>query len=531
MTSFINMHAYLLLNMAIAFGLVITKSVMHLPYFKHLLPTQRLKYVRYSFLIMTIAALAIPHVLNLVAFNHFSTFQLQPMLRSAYSNMQSYVSVEKPIVYVNKQSYSLPIYKLFLFFIDLIIVLGVITYAKNIYSLNKIRNASFCKHTINQIHILFNDKLSSPFCWSFFKEHYIAFPTYLLENLKDLRLALRHELQHIRQGDTYWLHFMYIIKCICFWNPFIRGWISWLNELQEFSCDEAIVVRQKVSPQDYAQSLINIAKFALHHQSIPQGALGMQNNSTSILYRRVKMLFNYKNSKFKVTHIISAYIISFLSAISFAYAFNTSSIKGPLSTQQVQAIINKSQIDKRFDVRANKEVVETLNNIITSDKARMTMRESLKRMKDYQSHIEFELKKRSMPRDLLVIPLTESGYQQLDQSKNPLFAAGIWQIIPSTAKHVGLIINKERDDRLDTVLSTQAALTYLSQHYSQFNDWKLACIAYEIGERATAKLIEEVGSRDAWELAQSPKAPADLKRFLALFDSELIIMHNPSLVS
>lgn len=531
MTSFINMHSYLLLNAAIAFGFIITKSIAKLPYFNHVLPIQRLKYVRYSFLIIIVMAFALPHILTLFNYNQSSTFQLQPMLRSAYSNIQSYVQVEKPIVYVNKQSYSLPIYELFLVIISIIIITGLINYVKNIYSLNKMKKSSFCKHAINRVHILFNDKLSSPFCWSFFKGHYIAFPSYLLENASDLKLALRHELQHIRQKDTYWLHFMFATKCICFWNPLIKAWINWLNELQEFACDQAIVVKKKVPPEDYAQSLINIAKLTLQHHNIPQGALGMQGNSPSILYRRVNMLFDYKKGKSMLMRIVAAYIISFLSAISLAYALNTSSVTGPLSSKQVQDIINKSHIDKSFQVSATKEVVEALNNIITSDKARMTMRESLKRMKQYQSHIESELKKQSMPTDLLVIPLAESAYQPLDQSKNPVLAAGIWQIIPSTAKRFGLTIDENRDDRLDTLLSTQAALTYLNQNYSQFNNWKLACVAYEIGEAATAKLIEEVGSKDAWELALSPKAPADLKRFLALLDSELIIMHNPALIS
>jgi soluble lytic murein transglycosylase-like protein len=93
-----------------------------------------------------------------------------------------------------------------------------------------------------------------------------------------------------------------------------------------------------------------------------------------------------------------------------------------------------------------------------------------------------------------------------------------------------LIINDKRDDRLDTQLSTKAALAYLQQTHEQFGNWKLAFVAYEIGEKNTDSLIKEIKSRDAWALARSPSAPKSLKKSIAMFDAALIIMHNPSLI-
>jgi membrane-bound lytic murein transglycosylase D len=152
-------------------------------------------------------------------------------------------------------------------------------------------------------------------------------------------------------------------------------------------------------------------------------------------------------------------------------------------------------------------------------------------MKKYQPFIQEELQKKGMPKDLLAVPLVESGYRPLDQSKNPVLAAGIWQIIPETGKRLGLVINENQDDRLDTALSTKAALTYLNANHEQFNDWRLAVIAYEIGENNTDQLIQKTGSRDAWVLARSSDAPESLKKFIAMFDAALIIVHNPSLIN
>jgi len=134
-----------------------------------------------------------------------------------------------------------------------------------------------------------------------------------------------------------------------------------------------------------------------------------------------------------------------------------------------------------------------------------------------------------MPNQLLVLPLVESGYNV--EAKSAMLATGIWQFIPSTAKNFDLTVTSQRDDRLDTQLSTQAALSYLKALYSQFHDWKLAVIAYEIGEKNTEKLINTIGSRNAWVIARSPSAPKDLKKFLSMFEASVIIMNNPELVT
>jgi hypothetical protein len=122
-----------------------------------------------------------------------------------------------------------------------------------------------------------------------------------------------------------------------------------------------------------------------------------------------------------------------------------------------------------------------INNIRNSAQARTYMQDALSNMKHYQPIIEPALKNNDMPLDLMALPIVESGYQPLDASKNPMQAAGIWQIIPSTAqKKYGLIIDSQRDDRMDTSLSTKAALNYLNNSHAKFNDWRLAVIAYEI---------------------------------------------------
>lgn len=533
MNSIINVHSYFVLNGAIVIGYIIARLILSLPPLKQkILQSQRLKFARYSFFTAVLSFFLVPAILSVIPSSYHSNFQFEPILKNASAHfLQNHKMINEQITQIgSSQSYfSMNIFLMIIFIAVVCIFIG--KYIKNLFILIKFQQESFCQHKINNIHILFSATAEIPFCWSLLKNYYIAIPNEFLEKEDDLKLAIRHELQHIRQGDTHWLHFLTLVKSVCFWNPFMKLWINWLDELQEFSCDESIILRKKTLPTAYARCLVNAASDTLKRSLLPQGTLGIHGLSKSILFRRVNMLFNYNEGKTKKLSIVIAYLFSFFALISAAYALNGSPGMAPLSTKQVAAIIKQSHLDKSFQITATPEVVNEINNIRNSDKARSSIHQSLQRMKKYQPFIQEALQKKGMPNDLLVVPLVESSYQPLDQSKNPALAAGIWQIIPETGKRLGLVINEKQDDRLDTALSTKAALTYLNANHEQFHDWSLAVIAYEIGENNTDQLIQKTGSRDAWVLARSSAAPENLKKFVAMFDAALIIMHNPSLIN
>jgi beta-lactamase regulating signal transducer with metallopeptidase domain len=128
--------------------------------------------------------------------------------------------------------------------------LFTINYLHTLMTLKKLQRDAFCRYHLNNVHILFSSRTTIPFCWSFFQNHFIIIPNALLEKREEMQLAIRHELQHIRQGDTHWLQIMIVIKLIFFWNPFLMMWMKWLNELQEFACDEAVIHEEKRRPHN-----------------------------------------------------------------------------------------------------------------------------------------------------------------------------------------------------------------------------------------------------------------------------------------
>src|SRR5690606_13407755 len=105
----------------------------------------------------------------------------------------------------------------------------------------------------------------------------------------------------------------------------------------------------------------------------------------------------------------------------------------------------------------------------------------LTRARPYLHYIASELEARGMPADLALLPIVESAYDPFAYSHGR--AAGLWQIIPGTAKRLGVTQSWWFDGRRDVVQSTRGALDYLEMLHEMFDgDWLLAIAGYNSGE-------------------------------------------------
>ncbi len=130
-----------------------------------------------------------------------------------------------------------------------------------------------------------------------------------------------------------------------------------------------------------------------------------------------------------------------------------------------------------------------------------------------------ELKRRNLPLELALLPFIESNYDPNAFSHGS--AAGFWQIIPGTARQYGVPINNWYDGRRDIVLSTNAALDYLTRLHKYFKgDWLLAIAAYNAGEGTVSYLQKRNTTwgkkTDFWSLNLPNETKQYVPRFLAL---------------
>lgn len=146
------------------------------------------------------------------------------------------------------------------------------------------------------------------------------------------------------------------------------------------------------------------------------------------------------------------------------------------------------------------EVATQLNRLQKTPSGRRLMKESISRMERHRPTLEAAIKSHDMPSELLAIPIVESGFRNLRQTKKQKYGAGVWMFVRATARHYGLKINSEADQRLDIALATDAAMRYLKDLYKIFQNWELALLAYNAGEGTVRTGIKATGSRDAWDL-------------------------------
>lgn len=96
-------------------------------------------------------------------------------------------------------------------------------------------------------------------------------------------------------------------------------------------------------------------------------------------------------------------------------------------------------------------------------------------------------------------------------------ALGPWQLMPGTARILGLKTFPKADERKNYYKSTQAAARYLKDLYAQFGDWLLVIAAYNGGPKPVCSAIDRSGSRNFWTLQRflPQETRQHVKKFIA----------------
>jgi membrane-bound lytic murein transglycosylase D len=107
-------------------------------------------------------------------------------------------------------------------------------------------------------------------------------------------------------------------------------------------------------------------------------------------------------------------------------------------------------------------------------------------------------------------------------------AVGSWQLMPATARILGLKVSCGMDERKQYGKSTKAAARYLKDLYGKFGDWLLVVAAYNGGANAVSRAIRRSGSHDFWLLENY--LPAESRRHVKKFIATLYYFEGQTAV-
>ncbi len=177
-------------------------------------------------------------------------------------------------------------------------------------------------------------------------------------------------------------------------------------------------------------------------------------------------------------------------------------------------------------VRWEPRVIRFLEFFQRDRRGRRLMRGWLRRSNRYGQMISETLARHDLPHDLRCVAMAESGFDPTVHSSAG--AAGMWQFVRRTAGQYDLEQDRWVDQRLDPILSTDAAARYLESLHRRLGSWELSLAAYNMGYGALLRAIRKYNTNDYWTLSRIEAGlPFETTIYVSKILACSIVMRNP----
>jgi len=167
-----------------------------------------------------------------------------------------------------------------------------------------------------------------------------------------------------------------------------------------------------------------------------------------------------------------------------------------------------------FEVRINKNVKKYISSYLIRGKS--STQRIIGNSTIYFPIFEEYLAAHNLPNELKYLSIVESHLNP--NAISPSGAVGLWQFMAPTARKMGLVIDDYVDERKDIYRSTDAALKYLQELHTRYQDWGLAIAAYNCGLGRIDRELRNKNGKSFWDIRSSlPKETQHyLDRFIAI---------------
>jgi hypothetical protein len=159
---------------------------------------------------------------------------------------------------------------------------------------------------------------------------------------------------------------------------------------------------------------------------------------------------------------------------------------GEVTAGRVEIPMAETFFGKEAALKKTQEAIEQKIAFVSSRKAYPA---SLAVIQRHEKTIKQKAAQNGVPEDVAIgVGLLENGGS--DTAKSPAGALGVFQLMPGTARGLGLKVDKKIDERRDPVKNIDAGMRYLKGNFETFGDWGLATWAYHAGEGNVSKAIK-----------------------------------------
>lgn len=119
---------------------------------------------------------------------------------------------------------------------------------------------------------------------------------------------------------------------------------------------------------------------------------------------------------------------------------------------------------------------------------------AVERCENYREDIQLILREQHVPEELYWLVFVESMCNP--NIRSYAGAAGIWQLMPDTARDFNLVVNKQQDDRLDIKKATRASAKLFKRGQRMLGEWPLIMTGYNHGPTGVLRLTQEYKTTD-----------------------------------
>jgi membrane-bound lytic murein transglycosylase D len=178
-----------------------------------------------------------------------------------------------------------------------------------------------------------------------------------------------------------------------------------------------------------------------------------------------------------------------------------------------------------FDFALRPELWPHLQYFTTTEHGRRIFSHWLARGGRYRDAAAQALVAEGLPEGLVAVAMLSSGFSPWERSSGG--AAGIWQLMPTVSRGLGLEVQDGLDERRDPGRSSLAAARYLHDLWRRLGSWELALAAFDVGVSHVEELCSRTGDLDFWRLAATPGAlPVETRVFVLRVLAGALVLSN-----